>query len=121
MCRFFAVIKLIRSKVKHIQGSRLENRTYYLIILSEQRFILHFFADKKMEKFEDFSPPSFLEELEVFRWRLCIAKDGTNNEKLQLCEKACSKPMCELYIEECVIAGFDMSMVHRIIFSAKNH
>lgn len=50
---------------------------------------------------------SFLEELEVFRWRLYIAKDETAEERSNLFEEACSKQISELFIEECLIAGCD--------------
>lgn len=54
---------------------------------------------------------SFLEELEVFRWRLYIAKDESATERRNLFEEACSKQISELFIEECLIAGCDMNSV----------
>lgn len=65
----------------------------------------------KMEKFQDFVLDAFLEELEVFRWRLFIAKDESAIEKANLFEEACSKQSSELFIEECLIAGCDINMV----------
>lgn len=64
-----------------------------------------------MEKCQDFVLDSFLEELEVFRWRLYIAKDETDEERTNLFEEACSKQISELFIEECLIAGCDVNMV----------
>lgn len=66
----------------------------------------------KMEKFQDLGSDPFLEELEVFRWRLYIAKNESASEKANLFEEACSKQISELFIEECLIAGCDMNMVH---------
>ncbi|XP_055298914.1 transient receptor potential cation channel protein painless-like [Sitodiplosis mosellana] len=60
-----------------------------------------------MEKCQDFAMDSFLEELEVFRWRLYIAKDESAIERRNLFEEACSKQISELFIEECLIAGCD--------------
>ncbi|XP_037029499.1 transient receptor potential cation channel protein painless-like [Bradysia coprophila] len=60
-----------------------------------------------MEKCQDFVLDSFLEELEVFRWRLYIAKDESTEERSSLFEEACSKQISELFIEECLIAGCD--------------
>lgn len=60
---------------------------------------------------------SFLEELEVFRWRLYIAKDDTPQEKARLFEEACSKQISELFIEECLIACCDMNLVIKIVFN----
>ena len=65
----------------------------------------------KMEKCQDFALDSFLEELEVFRWRLYIAKDESAEEKANLFEEACSKQISELFIEECLIAGCDTNSV----------
>ncbi|XP_037051125.1 transient receptor potential cation channel protein painless-like [Bradysia coprophila] len=56
-----------------------------------------------MEKCQD----SVLEELEVFRWRLYIAKDEGAEERTNLFEEACSKQISELFIEECLIARCD--------------
>ncbi len=67
---------------------------------------------KKMEKCQDFVLDSFLEELEVFRWRLYIAKDASAEERSNLFEEACSKQISELFIEECLIAGCNMNTVH---------
>lgn len=53
---------------------------------------------------------AFLEELEVFRWRLYLAKDDAA-ERAKLFEEACSKQISELFIEECLIAGCDMNRV----------
>lgn len=64
-----------------------------------------------MEKCQDFVLDSFLEELEVFRWRLYIAKNESAIEKANLFEEACSKQISELFIEECLIARFDMNTV----------
>lgn len=64
-----------------------------------------------MEKCQDFVMDSFLEELEVFRWRLYIAKDESASERRNLFEEACSKQISELFIEECLIAGCDMNSV----------
>lgn len=64
-----------------------------------------------MEKGQDFVLDSFLEELEVFRWRLFVAKDESPNERAKLFEEACSKQTSELFIEECLITGCDMNMV----------
>lgn len=55
----------------------------------------------------------FLEELEVFRWRLYIAKDEGAVERSNLFVEACSKQISELFIEECLIAGCDMNMVQK--------
>lgn len=69
-----------------------------------------------MEKCQDFALDSFLEELEVFRWRLYIAKDESPSERASLFEEACSKQISELFIEECLIAGCNMSTVQKIVF-----
>lgn len=71
-----------------------------------------------MEKCQDFALDSFLEELEVFRWRLYIAKDEGVQARTDLFEEACSKQISELFIEECLIAGCDMNTVfHKKKFS----
>lgn len=67
-----------------------------------------------MEKTQDFVLDSFLEELEVFRWRLYIAKDEGAEERANLFEEACSKQISELFIEECLIAGCDANTVYQI-------
>lgn len=69
------------------------------------------FDQWKMEKCQDFVLDSFLEELEVFRWRLFIAKDESAEERSNLFEEACSKQISELFIEECLIAGCDTNTV----------
>lgn len=52
-----------------------------------------------------------MEELEVFRWRLYMAKDESAEERTNLFEEACSKQISELFIEECMIAGCDINTV----------
>lgn len=66
-----------------------------------------------MEKCQDFVLDSFLEELEVFRWRLYIAKNESANERANLFEEACSKQISELFIEECLIARCDINTVQK--------
>lgn len=66
-----------------------------------------------MEKGQDFVMDSFLEELEVFRWRLYVARNESDSDRKNLFEEACSKQNSELFTEECLIAGFDTSAVSR--------
>lgn len=66
-----------------------------------------------MDKCQDFAMDSFLEELEVFRWRLYIAKDESAEERASLFEEACSKQISELFIEECLIAYCDINTVEK--------
>lgn len=75
--------------------------------METERFI--FGCAVKMEKCQD----SVLEELEVFRWRLYIAKDEGAEERTNLFEEACSKQISELFIEECLIARCDTNTVRR--------
>lgn len=72
-----------------------------------------------MEKCQDFALDSFLEELEVFRWRLYIAKNESAAERSNLFEEACSKQISELFIEECLIAGCDMNSVKKFKLKKK--
>lgn len=74
-----------------------------------------------MEKGQDFVMDAFLEELEVFRWRLYVARNESDSERRNLFEEACSKQNSELFTEECLIAGFDTSAVSgkKLVFVPK--
>lgn len=52
------------------------------------------------------------EDITIFRGKLIKAKNDHDKEEMTaLFKEACQNQFCEIFVEECIIAGYDVSLV----------